>query len=94
MPAMNGQPEEAGTVVYYRRQGSTAEMRGAEPRGNIVCVVEHTSDPTQPPHFHVVRPPFQAPRIEHGGVYHEPFAGTPDQHLTINPAGVATPARR
>lgn len=82
-----GTPEEQGNVTYYRVVGSTAEMRGPEPRGNIVCIVEHTSDPTQPPHFHVVRPPTSGPRIEHGGVYFEPFAGTSDQHLTVNPAG-------
>jgi hypothetical protein len=89
-----GTPQEAGHVTYYRVRGSTAEMRGTEPRGNIVCIVEHTSDPSQPPHFHVVRPPITGPRIEHGGVYHEPFAGTPDQHLTINPAGVTTSGSR
>lgn len=83
-----GAPEERGTISYYKGRGSTAEMRGSEPRGNIVAIVEHTSDPTQPPHLHVVRPPTSGPRIEHGGIYSEPFAGTPDQHLTIR-----TPSR-
>jgi hypothetical protein len=85
-----GTPEERGLVDYYRRQGSTAEMRGPEPRGNIVCIVEHTSDPSQPPHFHVVRPPIEGARIEHGGAYLQLFPGTPDEHLTINPAGTPT----
>jgi Domain of unknown function (DUF4157) len=66
----------------YRRKGSTAEMKGAVPWGNIVAVVEHTADPSQPPHLHVVRPPTTGKRIEHGGVYTEPFVGTRDQHLT------------
>jgi hypothetical protein len=78
-----GTPEEQGLVIYYRGRGSTAEFRGAEPRGNIVAIVEHTADPTQPPHFHVVRPPTTGSRIEHGGVYNQPFAGTPDEHLTV-----------
>ncbi|HKR51520.1 MAG TPA: hypothetical protein VJT72_18450, partial [Pseudonocardiaceae bacterium] len=85
-----GTPEELGFVVYYRRHGSTAEMRGSEPRGNIVCIVEHTSDPSQPPHFHVVRPPVEGARIEHGGLYMPLFSGTPDEHLTVNPAGAPT----
>lgn len=80
-----GALEEQGLVIYYRGRGSTAEIVGSEPRGNIVAIVEHTSDPSQPPHFHVVRPPTAGPRIEHGGLYSEPFAGTPDQHLTIRP---------
>jgi hypothetical protein len=85
-----GTPEERGFVDYYRRQGSTAEMRGSEPRGNIVCIVEHTSDPSQPPHLHVVRPPIEGARLEHGGTYLQLFPGTPDEHLTINPEGAPT----
>ncbi|MER7467830.1 hypothetical protein [Streptomyces sp. NPDC097981] len=84
-------PEENGHVTYYRRVGSTAHMRGAEPWGNIVAIVEHKADPTQPPHFHVVRPPFSGKRIEHGGEYYEPFAGTGDQHLTYWLPGTAPP---
>lgn len=88
-----GIPEEQGTVTYYRRRGSTAEMRGEMPWGNIVAIVEHTADPSQPPHFHVVKPPITGgKRIEHGGLYSEPFAGTDDQHLTYWLVG-APPAR-
>lgn len=86
-----GTPQEAGHVTYYRIVGSTAHLAGAQPRGNIVAIVEHTADPSQPPHFHVVRPPITGNRIEHGGVYYEPFAGTKDQHLTYWPAGTAPP---
>jgi hypothetical protein len=64
-----GDPKEQGFVTYWRVKGSTARLtpdpkvQGDEPgaHGNILGLVEHTSDPTQPPHFHLVRPP-SAPR--------------------------------
>jgi hypothetical protein len=54
--------QEQGFVYYYRGKGSTSFLDTEGAHGNIVAIVEHTMDPTQPcPHFHVVRPP-SAPR--------------------------------
>jgi hypothetical protein len=93
-----GDKAQQGSVTYFRGRGSTSVMGVDNPLGNIVVIVEHTQDPSQPPHFHVVRPPSIGKRIEHGGVYLEIFEGTPDQHLTYwqEPAGKAVrdPAAR
>jgi len=91
---VHGAPEEQGRVHYLRRRGSTADLQGSRVRGNVVAIVEHVADPTQPPHFHVVRPPPKSPRIEHGGEYRNEFEGTPDEHLTVrDPATAAAAAR-
>jgi hypothetical protein len=73
---IHGSPQEQGWVTYYRRRGSTAEIRGDMPWGSIVAIVEHTADPSQPPHFHVVRPPITGGRrIEHGVCIASPSQG-------------------
>lgn len=57
----HGDLDARGVVYYFRRKGSTAFLDDKGAHGNIIAIVEHTSDPTQPLHFHVVRPP-SAPR--------------------------------
>jgi hypothetical protein len=89
---IHGTPQEIGTVEYWRYHGpATTIGSGAVINdGDLISIVWHGQDPSQYPHYHVVLPPpVGKTPIEFGGIYSEPFEGTPNQHLSVNPTGMS-----